>query len=175
MKRKIIGFTGPIGSGKSYAAQYLRDRHGYAIHKMASPLKNMMRAIGLTEDHIEGKLKHDPCDLLCGATPRHAMQTLGTEWGRNCINENLWVNLWESSLPPGPVVCDDVRFGNENDAIKRLGGKVIRIEGKEQKDTLLHSSEMFEGVYPDYSIWNGMNSVFEADLDRLVDHMEMMA
>jgi hypothetical protein len=47
--------------------------------KFAGPLKSMCMALGLTEAHIEGHLKEVPCELLCGQTPRHAMQTLGTE------------------------------------------------------------------------------------------------
>ncbi len=47
-----------------------------------------------TEDKIEGSLKAKPCSLLAGKTPRHAMQTLGTEWGRNCIGDGFWINLW---------------------------------------------------------------------------------
>ena len=43
----------------------------------------MLYQLGLGEAHIEGALKEVPCELLGGKTPRYAMQTLGTEWGRD--------------------------------------------------------------------------------------------
>lgn len=52
-----------------------------------------------------------------GATPRSLMQMIGTEWGRNMIREDLWVELWRQAVdavPEGvPIVIDDCRFPNE--------------------------------------------------------------
>ena len=130
---RVIGLCGHSGSGKSVVADYLVSQYGFVRIKLASPLKNMLRAIGLSEREIEGDLKETPCDLLCGKTPRHAMITLGTEWGRDMIGPNLWTNTWARKasklLEQGfHVVCDDVRFPNEVDAVRALGGAVIRIE-----------------------------------------------
>ena len=65
--------------------------------------------------------------MLCGKSPRFVMQTLGTNWGRNLIGPELWVNAWLANMPSGNVVVDDCRFTNEYDAIKVLGGKVVEI------------------------------------------------
>jgi len=125
---KIIGLVGRLGSGKTTAAEYLEEQYGFSRVKFADPLKDMLRAIGLDEDHIEGHLKEEPCDLLMGQTPRHAMQTLGTEWGRNCIHPNLWVRLWmERAGTKRIVIADDCRFPNEMAAIRENGGTLIRI------------------------------------------------
>lgn len=131
----IVAFTGQAGSGKSTATKYLVEQHGYTLVKFAGPLKDMMRLIGLTEDEIEGSLKEKPCNLLAGKTPRHAMQTLGTEWGRNCIGDGFWINLWRERAvdvlaQAGRVVVDDCRFPNEAAAIRRLGGDIYRITGR---------------------------------------------
>jgi len=131
----VIAFTGQAGSGKSTATRYLVERHGYTLVKFAGPLKDMMRALGLEEGQIEGDRKEVPTSLLAGKTPRHAMQTLGTEWGRNCIGEDFWVGVWRQRANViiangGRVVTDDCRFPNEAQAIRRLGGDIYRIVGR---------------------------------------------
>lgn len=131
---KVVAFTGLAGAGKSTAADILVKR-GYGRVKFAGPLKAMMRAIGLTDDHIEGNLKEIPHPWLQGQTPRYAMQTLGTEWGRNIIGEKFWTGLWWNTARDvvdagGMVVTDDCRFPNELETIRSLGGVVIRIAGR---------------------------------------------
>ena len=131
MMTALLGITGKAGSGKSTAAQVLIDA-GWVRIKFADPLKDMLRAIGLTEDQIEGHLKEVPCDLLQGKTPRWAMQTLGTEWGRNSIGERFWLDIARRKIALAmaaglSVVVDDVRFENEAQVIRELGGLVLGI------------------------------------------------
>jgi len=128
---RVVALTGAAGSGKSTAADYLILRHDYERVKFAGPLKDMCRAIGLTEDHIEGRLKEVPCDMLCGKTPRHLMQALGTELGRNLIGEDFWIRLWLHRVAAAKrVVVDDCRFPNEAEAVRSLGGVIIKLEGR---------------------------------------------
>lgn len=128
---RVVALTGAAGSGKSTAADYLIRQHGYERVKFAGPLKDMCRAIGLTEDHIEGRLKEVPSDMLCGKTPRHLMQALGTELGRNMIGEDFWIRLWLHRVAgAGRVVVDDLRFPNEAAAVRSLGGVIIKLEGR---------------------------------------------
>jgi hypothetical protein len=136
---KIIGLVGPMGSGKSVVAKIIED-YGYKRVRFSAPLKNMFRAIGLDDKHIEGRLKEKPCDLLSGATPRHCMQTLGTEWARDMIAKNFWTNLWKAEVEKhntnsflrggsgGKVVAEDCRFPNEAIAIKQMGGEIWAVK-----------------------------------------------
>ena len=125
---KLVGLVGRIGSGKSTVASYLTEQYGFKLVKFADPLKDMLRTIGLDEDQIEGHLKEEPCDLLMGQTPRHAMQTLGTQWGRECIHPQLWTRLWLERVGQHRlVVTDDCRFPNEAATIRENKGKLIRI------------------------------------------------
>lgn len=124
----IIGLTGHKGAGKSEAAKTLISL-GYQRERFAGPLKDMLRALGLTEAQVDGDQKETPCPLLGGATPRHAMQTLGSEWGRSLIDPNLWIMIWKSrATAHSHVVVDDIRFPNEVDAIRELGGAICRID-----------------------------------------------
>lgn len=132
---KVVALTGLAGSGKSTLADYLIERHGYVRVKFAGPLKAMMAAIGLSTDHIEGSLKEVPTPILQGRTPRYAMQTIGTEWGRDTIGPDFWTGLWQRTANDvldngGRVVVDDVRFDNEADVVRAVGGVVIQLQGR---------------------------------------------
>lgn len=132
---RLVALTGAAGSGKSTATKFLVERHGYTLVKFAGPLKDMLRAIGLSEDQIEGGLKEEPCFWLQDRTPRYAMQTLGTEWGRNCMGDGFWVELWarrvnQITAGGNRVVVDDCRFPNEAAAVRELCGMIIKLEGR---------------------------------------------
>lgn len=66
-------------------------------------------------------------------TARDILLTLGTEWGRQQVNYRLWTTCArrriERSLRAGiSVVVTDVRFQNEADVIKDMGGELWRVE-----------------------------------------------
>ena len=133
----IIGLTGLSGSGKSTAAQHLAHEHNWSRFKMATPLKIMLRSLyremGVAdveiERRIEGDLKEQRDPLIGNHTPRHAMQTLGTEWGRDIMGRDFWVSIASKAILalPGHVVIDDIRFDNEAKMIRALGGRVIKL------------------------------------------------
>lgn len=129
----LIGLAGRKGHGKDTAAKGLPMCENV---KFAGALKAMIRTlfeyVGLDaetiERAIEGDLKEVPMECLGGKTPRHAMQTLGTEWGRDLIWNNLWANSFELRAGQFPfVVCTDMRFPNEVALVKSMGGTTIRI------------------------------------------------
>ncbi|MAZ17861.1 MAG: deoxynucleotide monophosphate kinase [Ahrensia sp.] len=152
----LVAFTGLAGSGKTTAADYLVSR-GYTRVKFAGPLKDMMRAIGFGDREIEGDLKEKPHGLLCGKTPRYAMQTLGCEWGRDLIGPDFWTRLWRNTASEiidsgGRVVTDDCRFPNEASAVRSLGGYIYRIDGRGGIGGA-HASERMD-IEPDEYIQN---------------------
>ena len=166
---RLIAFTGPAGAGKSTAADALVEE-GWVRVKFADPLKNMMRAFytscGLEdsayiEARIEGAFKEEPDPFLKGRTPRHAMQTLGTEWGRECVHQNLWVEAWSQKVMNMfdrdlDVVVDDCRFPNEAAAVRALGGRVVEVIGRDKGLGKKHESEAGVGE-PDMSITNALS------------------
>jgi hypothetical protein len=120
---------------------------------MAKPLKDALAAIGLTKDDLYGPPQHrsQPSSFLCGKSPRHAMVTLGTEWGREMIGADFWVNAVQEqiialrakneTLPRAKrtngVVIEDIRFPNEWDMLARLGGAIWRVR-RPEVETLPH-------------------------------------
>lgn len=156
----IVGLSGLAGSGKSAVAEALVRELGFARVKFADPLKNMLRRMladmGHTaediERHMEGDLKEVPMPEL-GVTPRHLMITLGTEWGRDLVHEDIWTRLWLARAERFPlVVADDVRFPNEVALIRSMGGVYWRIE-RPGIVQAAHSSEQLPGT-PDLTLVN---------------------
>ncbi len=174
---QVIGLTGYAGSGKTTAAKHLVETHGFVTVKFAGPLKAMMRALGLGEREIEGDLKEVSHRLLAGRTPRHAMQTLGTEWGRQQFGDDFWVNLArEVALDVidqgGHVVIDDVRFPNEAAAVRQMGGRVIRIHRPGVGPINGHASDN-QALACDYEIINDDSiGVLHKALDAIVWQLE---
>jgi len=173
----IIGFCGPLGSGKTTAANYLIERYGFTRHRLAGPLKAMMRALGLSERHTDGDLKEVPCDLLGGKTPRFAMQVLGKEWGRDLVSPSLWTDAWKATMPEGDLVVEDVRFPNEPKLIRSAGedfGLLIRITREpwspiEDKLERSHSSENQDlGPFDHEILNNGSIEALKAEIDSIM-------
>lgn len=165
---KVIGLCGAAGSGKSTAAQHLM-RQGYVRTPFAAPLKNMIRALGFTEEHTDGALKDEPIPELGGRAPRYAMQTLGTEWGRQHMGNTFWVDMWKA-LKYDKKVADDLRFQEEVDAIHEAGGIVIRIL---RPQTIVipgkkHASER-DDLSVDFQVLNtGTVSELHRRIDRII-------
>jgi len=176
----IIAFKGKIGSGKTTAALYLINTRQYARLRFADKLKAMLRKLGLTERELDGDLKEVPCELLGGKTPRYAMTTLGTEWGRDMIHSNLWVNALNRSMISlmstgvTKFVIDDVRFVSEANYIESLKSKYnvlfVGIERGGIKSESTHISETeIDYIFPDHVIYNDdtMES-FHRSIDEVV-------
>lgn len=149
---RIIGFTGLKGSGKDTAALAFIQR-GYVNVKFADPLKLMLRTLleykgahpALIDRMIDGDLKEKQVGYLDMKTPRHAMQTLGTEWGRQLMDQDFWVDTFMERcawvLRESPIVVTDVRFPNEVEAVHRLGGMIYRVENPNKVIADIHPSE----------------------------------
>ena len=124
MVGRVILLTGKMGSGKSTVADRLVEEHEFWRVKLAKPLKDMIRTLGVPEEYIEGDLKNTPCQQLNGHTARYAMQTLGTEWGRNLLGNDFWTNIAVDRIRRAisygeDIVVDDMRFHNELEALKK--------------------------------------------------------
>ena len=151
----VIAIVGPIGSGKTTVAKILREEHGFISIKFADILKNMLRtlyrSVGLPEPDIErkieGDLKECACPILLGKSPRWAMQSLGTEWGRDLIHQDLWAHIGVQRARYGNaprVVFEDCRFLNEATMLRReLDAHIWRIEGRGQRAAHVSEQEHY--------------------------------
>ncbi len=127
----IIGFTGGMGCGKSTAIEQLenflpiKQRVRIKLIKFAAPLYDMQEYIYRRISKVYERSADFKKD-------RKLLQWLGTDFGRE-IDKELWVKLWKAdaigwhAISGYTVVSDDVRFDNEAQAIKDMGGYVIKI------------------------------------------------
>lgn len=167
----IIGITGKKGSGKSTVARLLTREYGFSRRPFAAGLKHMLSGLGVPPEILDGDdtAKSKPLDCLGGHTMRFAAQTLGTEWGRNCMGENFWVDRWIRTMPSNyKIVADDVRFLNEAKAIMDLGGTIVRVK-REFIETRhdLHASEVeMDQIVAQYEITNNAG---EKELLAMID------
>lgn len=125
-KMRLIGIAGQARSGKDTLAGYLLfNLIGWTHSSFADPLKDMLRVIGVDcSDDAKAVV-----DDAFGVTPRHMMQTLGTEWGRHMINGDIWVKVFARLNAGKCVIVPDVRFENEA-ALVREHGVLIHLTGR---------------------------------------------
>lgn len=179
---RLLALCGPKGSGKSVVADTL-VAGGFYLHRFAGPLKQMLQnGFDLTDAQVNGDQKETPTDKLCGLTPRYAMQTLGSEWGRDLMHADLWVAAWKNEIRNWEtrfrktllylsgtldIVTDDLRFPNEEKAVRELGGTIIRVERPGYDYTGEHDSESYEPKADQVLLNNG-------SLDDLRAHAAML-
>ncbi|MDY0186102.1 MAG: hypothetical protein RBR43_09510 [Desulfuromonadaceae bacterium] len=143
----IIGIAGHARAGKDTIAQIIQQEYRCMTYAFAEPLKAMLKALGLDAHDLESDRK-DEISNDFQATPRHMMQTLGTEWGRDTINSELWVIAAARRLkrmnqgnPDATILITDVRFPNEA-AFVRKHGFLVHVERPIQRiNASAHRSE----------------------------------
>ena len=127
---RIIGVAGPARSGKDTVAEYIKSKlPNYVVMSFAAPLKTML-SIGLNLKYAQlyGDQK-EVVDERYGQTPRYIMQTLGTEWGRNLIDPDIWPKVLMAHAQSSKLIIPDVRFENEARMV-RSKGVILHIKGR---------------------------------------------
>ena len=138
----IIGVCGFIGSGKDTVADYLVNLHHFRRESFANTLKDAVSAVfGWDRTMLEGRTKQarewreqvDPWWAerldIPHLTPRWILQNWGTEVCRKNFHDDIWIASLENKLRASTddIVISDCRFPNEIAAIKKAGGRVVRV------------------------------------------------
>lgn len=144
-----VFFSGPAGTGKSKAAEYLIKHFNYTPAKMAYP-------VYMIAEKYFGMTNKD----------RQLLQLIGTDVGRQIIDSDIWINYFIDTIKiveetanrqntTVKLVADDVRFVNEFEALHDMGWVGIYLnsphdlrlkrlherDGNAQETTLNHVSE----------------------------------
>lgn len=122
-----VALCGPKGVGKStFARRVTRD---HSLLSFATPLRVMLSKLPFPVEYLY-EMKNLEIPLL-GKTGRHCLQSLGSEWGRKLIHEDIWVKCMEQEILDAgdhtPIIIDDLRFDNEAKMLKEQGFKIWRV------------------------------------------------
>lgn len=185
----IIGLYSPRPQcGKTTAAQHLSIKHGFASLHFASALKKMLEGLFMEMGvplsqawhYLYGSEKETHIPELGGVTGRQLMQTLGTEWGRESVDEDFWTRVLEAkihsftkSVRGGHIVVDDMRFPNEYQMLRDNGAVMVKVFRGEHQIPAPGRSHVSEGALDhhdfDFEISNNSDlSVLYAKMDSIV-------
>lgn len=143
MNKRIIGITGLAGSGKDTIGDIITNNYSnWEKMSFASHLKDVTALLfGMDRKMLAGETPEDrakreqPDEFWSKKmgkdfTPRYALQFLGTNLLRNKLHQNIWVDCLERKILNSKknIVITDVRFPNEINMIKSIGGEIWRVE-----------------------------------------------
>lgn len=145
---RLIGLYSPAPrSGKTFAATVLTHK-GYQPLSFAEPIKRMavefFMSLGYSKEKSLSLAWVDKSKVLpeINASPRFVLQTIGTEWGRSYIADDIWIRCLSARVKEfSRIVVDDVRFENEAKAIKDMGGEMWFIKRPFVTNNFDHASE----------------------------------
>lgn len=179
----IIGLCGRKGVGKDLAADYLVSHHGFAKMAFADPIKEIVRiAFRLSPEQLLGDAKEVP-DPRHGLSPRQMMQVIGTDFFRDQIHPEFWVHRAIHEMQAHPdgqgIVVTDIRFQNELDAVRSLGGKILRIHRPVHSDQENGRHAVYDPHVSEESVDRlvGVDAVVNNDgtIDQFLERVERAA
>lgn len=124
-KSILIGVSGYARSGKDTVGRILVESHGFQRRAFADKLKELALAL---DTHVAAAV------ASCGweaakndSYVREYLQRLGTS-ARDIVAQDIWITaLFNELNPSSDYVVTDVRFVNEANAIRGLGGFIWRV------------------------------------------------
>lgn len=183
-KFRVVGITGFKRNGKDTVANHIYNSYkGFAKIAFADSLKEICATLfSFNHEQLHGSLKEIPDPEWFDLQPRRALQYIGTDMFRAhmhelCpeIGENFWVLCAEKRIyrlfrddQNIHIVISDVRFPNECQMIKDIGGTIIRVTRPEANTSAdLHESERSIPTLPvDFDV---INDGSFADLYKKID------
>ena len=174
----LFCIIGNIGSGKSTASNIFK-KYNYEEITFAGPVKEIGLVLGFEYDELYGSQKDKlKINEFWGVSGREFMQKFATDIMRNELYKHLnmsmngytiWVRLCEKKIlnlvkENKKIIVSDGRFPDEINMIKKLGGKIIKINRNiTNNDINTHSSENYiKNITPDIII-NNNDTIIELE------------
>lgn len=177
---KIIGLVGLIGSGKDTVADILKLKMKYRTDSFAHNLKGAISVIfnwsfkDLSGTTPESRQWRDTVDTwwseklgIPNLTPRWVLQNIGTDVMRNHFHDKIWIASLERKInnSSDKIVITDCRFPNEIEAIRNLGGVIVRVK-RNDPDWVTSGENLSErsDIHPSEYSW------LECDMDYTIEN-----
>lgn len=160
--RFVIGLSGLIGSGKNSVGLVLIEHYGFTKLAFADSLKDVLASVfGWDRELLEGETSEsrawrnivDPWwSAVLGIedfSPRKAMQLVGTDVFRTFLHPDIWVKSLVRKVELSEnkkIVVTDCRFFNELNAVKSLGGSLVRVKKGTDPDWFRYAIERNTGT-----------------------------
>lgn len=155
----LIGLIGQKGSGKDTLSDYIKTNFdNYVSYSFADPLKDVCHILfGIDRTVLYGN-QEDKEKIVDGlqVSTRKVLQSIGTDLFRNKLidvlpelkdvfgKDSIWIysfRQWYEKNKDKNVIVSDVRFLNEAECIRELGGILIFIDRKDKNENDKHESE----------------------------------
>lgn len=153
-----IGICGKLGSGKTFAANYLVQKYGFHKVSLATPIKEIMTKYFKVYD------KSDP-------RYRRLAQKIGTDWFRS-ENANIWIDymIEETSKYDELFVCDDVRFLNEAERLLSSGWLLLYMHCPNQTriERCTLRDKTFDPLTMSHSSETGVEEILSKHKDKII-------
>jgi hypothetical protein len=184
---EVYGFIGNMGCGKNYIAE-----------KVFLPkLKPKPTLVMAFADHFKitaicfQNLEYTKVFGEKDEYTRKQLQQLGTELGRDKYGDDIWLKViynWMKVYNERGIerfIITDVRFENEVNFVKSLGGKIIKIEASDRnmdrlikesdgndekiKELSNHRSETFIKEFKEYDYLVNNSKYNQNNVDYIID------
>lgn len=163
---QIVCISGKIGSGKTTLSKYIQSsvnlsegKYPYERKSFAENVRQVTSILtGIGVEDLRSDVDKNRFITEYQKTIGEILQNVGTGM-RQTVHPDVWINsLFSIFTPDSYWIIDDVRFENEAEKIKAMGGILIRLEGdpglaraKSQRN-LNHISETALDNYTGFSI-----------------------
>jgi len=141
----LIGITGRAGAGKNAVASMIP---GAFVVGLADPLYAMLSVgLDIPEAVLRQRSFKESTIPWLGKSVRQLLQSLGTEWGRDSVCDDIWIQLLDRRIKRlaesgiKNIAVADVRFENEAAWIRERGGEVWHVLRPDIDGCSPHSSE----------------------------------
>jgi hypothetical protein len=135
-----------------------KERHALSVYIQPLHIQRMVSLANskyarVTEGQLAQAIANIPKDLI--KTPRQLLQVVGTDIFRNNVSLTYWLECFKTGIKANKnYVCDDVRFANEQQLIKDLGGYLIGINRPSLIKSDIHASEQIDLSNCDFVLQN---------------------
>ena len=148
-----IGICGKMFSGKTTLANLLIEKYNFKRVAFGDKVKLFANEIKKVSPNFKD---------------RELLQTIG-DGARNIINPNIWIDglfytIDNDSQKDILYVCDDIRYENESEALRKKGWKIIKLSITEEEQL-----KRMKLKYPDsWEVhWERRNHNSEIHIDKI--------